>query len=154
MNQFNYHATQVIFNIINIIVVFILYNNGVFGPKTINFSEILISFFNQMILPGLLIFGIPCISIIIYTFKNRFQNIKNYPMNKLIHIELVTYNLIFIPIILIIGGFMLYLWTSVQGSAFVIAFCGLFLNMTVFHHCYVMKGHKYIDQLWLHKENS
>lgn len=154
MNQFNYHATQVIFNIINIIIVFILYNNDVFGPKTYDFSEILISFFKQTILLELFIFGIPCICIIIYTFKNRFQNIKNYPMNKLIHIELITYNLIFIPISLIITGFIIYLWTNVQGSAFVIAFCDLFLNMTIFHYCYVMKSHKYIDQLWVHKENS
>lgn len=147
MNQFRYHLTQFIFNIINIIVVTILYNHHAFGTKTINLSILYTDFFKQMILPELLFYIIPIVCTIIYTFKHKFQNIKNFDFHKIIHIELIVYHLIFIPIIIFLIGCQLYLYIYIPGSSFLIAFSCIFSNMVIFHYLYVMRLHRYVDRL-------
>lgn len=105
MNEFNYHTIQIIFNILNIIVMTLLYNHDAFGPKTIDFSIILKEFFRQITVPYMIFFIIPLIFIIIFTVKKHFQNIKNYNIRKIIDINLVFYHMIFVPILLILFCF-------------------------------------------------
>ena len=42
MNQYNYYMSNIIFNIINIVLVIFLYNFGFFGEQTENIYEILL----------------------------------------------------------------------------------------------------------------
>lgn len=152
MNEFNYYTIQIIFNILNIIVVTLLYNHDAFGPKTIDFSIILKEFFRQITVSYMIFFIIPLIFIIIFTVKKHFQNIKNYNIRKIIHINLVSYHLIFTPILLILVGLEVYLYSQAVDSSSLVAFCFLFSNMVVFHMLYVNSFHKYVDRLWTHEK--
>ena len=154
MNEFNYYTIQIIFNILNIIVVTLLYNHDAFGLKTIDFSIILKEFFRQITVSYMIFFIIPLIFIIIFTVKKHFQNIKNYNIRKIIHINLVFYHMIFVPILLILVGLEVYLYSQAVDSSSLVAFCCLFSNMVVFHMLYVNSFHKYVDRLWTHKKNS
>lgn len=146
MNQYNYYMSNIIFNIINIVLVIFLYNFGFFGEQTENIYEILLSFATfSFFIP----ISIACAIIVLITFITYLKNI-NENIKKDISIELVTYNIIFIPIIIALYFAMYYVWTTFIGSGWFCAFISIFASMFLFNYLYVMHFYKIIDRIFVH----
>ena len=73
-------------------------------------------------------------------------------MQETIVINLIIYNMIFIPIIIALSGFIYFLVFYVCESAWVVAFVNIFLNMFLFHWLYVMRLHNDVDRIWTYQK--
>ena len=144
MNQFNYYMSNLIFNILSIIMIIILYNFGFYGEQTENFLEILLSFITQSFFtPISIAFAIIIVCTLIFRSKNKNPN-------KDISIEIISYSFIFIPIIIALGYAMYYIWTTFTNSGWFCAFISIFYDMFIFHYLYVISFYKTIDRIFIH----
>lgn len=141
LNQFNYYFFNLIFNIISIISIIFLYNFGFFGEQTENISEILLNFFTFSFFNAI---SIVFIIIILITAISYIRNIRKNIRNN-ISIELTTYNIIFIPITILLYVALYYVW-AFANSAWFCAFIAVFANMFLFNYLYVMFLYKIIDR--------
>lgn len=142
MNRYNYYGYNLLFMVINTIMIIILYNQGYLGMITEDFGEILKSFLGFYFNPiELIIILLTIIPFTLYYLKKKNRD----ELPSTISIELVTYSCIFIPIILILTAIEFYLAIYVPGSAWLVAFIMLFTHLFIFHYAYVMQLHKYVD---------
>ena len=93
--------------------------------------------------------SIACAIIVLITFITYLKNI-NENIKKDISIELITYNIIFIPIIIALYFAMYYVWTTFIGSGWFCAFISIFASMFLFNYLYVMHFYKIIDRIFVH----
>jgi len=125
-------------------MVITLYNFGYYGEQTENFLEILLSFITQSFFtPVSIVFAIIIVYILIFKSKN-----KN--LNKDISIEIISYSMVFIPIIILLGYVMYYVWTTFINSGWLCAFISIFYSMFIFHYLYVISFYKIIDRKFIH----
>ena len=106
MNRYNYYGYNLLFMIINTIMIIILYNRGYLGMVTEDFSEILKSFLWFYFDPiHIVIIILTIIPFTLYYLKKKNRD----ELPPTISIEIVTYSCIFIPIIIFLSTVELYL---------------------------------------------
>ncbi|WP_270640446.1 hypothetical protein [Longibaculum muris] len=142
MNRYNYYGYNLLFMIVNTIMIIILYNQGYLGMVTEDFSEILKSFLGFYFDPmHIIIILLTIIPFTLYYLKKKNRD----ELPSTISIEIITYSCIFIPIIIILTVIELYLTLNIPGSAWLVAFVMLFSHLFIFHYIYVIKLYKYVD---------
>ena len=96
MNNKNYHVVNFVFNIVSILMVIFAYNQGWYSQVTEDFLNILLEFGKSIFFNPVEIFFVIVILLLqIKHIKTHFQY-----MQETIAINLIIYNMIFIPIIM------------------------------------------------------
>lgn len=142
MNEFNYYFSNLIFNIFNIFFTFILYENNVFGIKTISFFDMLFNLDSE-----LLFYIILGIIGVIPVIKHAF---KNFDIQKIISFKLLPYKIIFVSITIILLCIEYYLYNNIEAASFQISVLFILSNMCIFHLFYVLLLHPRIDSYFSH----
>lgn len=150
MNNMNYHVVNFVFNIVSILMILFAYNQGWYGQVTEDFLYILLEFGKSIFFdPVTIFFVIVILLLLIKHIKTHFQY-----MQETIAINLIIYNMIFIPIIIALSGFIYFLVFYVYESAWLVAFVNIFLNMFLFHWLYVTRFHNEVDRIWTYQKKS
>ena len=150
MNNMNYHVVNFVFNIVSILMIIFAYNQGWYGQVTEDLLYILLEFGKTIFFdPVDIFFVIVILLLLIKHIKTHFQS-----MQETIAINLIIYNMIFIPIIIALSGFIYFLVFYVYESAWLIAFVNIFLNTFLFHWLYVTRFHNEVDRIWTYQKKS
>lgn len=142
----NYYLFNAIFDVMNIIFVWFIYSQGYLGEVTMDFGNMLSSFlidsfFNPIDLLFIIVIGL----ILLVSFLKRLK--KRGKFETTVTIEIFTYLLIFVPIIIFLTGAEIWLYLNSALSAWLIAFIMLFNHMFIFHCFYVLFIYRYTDSL-------
>ena len=115
MNNMNYHVVNFVFNIVSILMIIFAYNQGWYGQVTEDFLYILLEFGKSIFFDPVTIFFVIVILLLqIKHIKTHFQYIQEA-------INLIIYNMIFIPIIIALSEFVYFLVFYVYESAWLVA---------------------------------
>lgn len=138
LNEKNYILSNIVFNVLSFIMILISYRLGFFGDVDGTLYRVLVDFGVSLLEPvGLFL-------LLIIVFHNYKQSKSRRKKGiKTITIEFKTYSMIFIPLIVLLMGLIIYF----KESPWLVAFILLFYNMLIFHYLYVWKIHKTIDEI-------
>lgn len=147
INRSNYYLFGVLFNLLNVVLVAVMYAAGWFGGITVSFGTLLSDFFvetlfNQVDL--ILLIGAIVVALFECFYKGKKKRSKTISYNQ------KTFRRVFIPIICVLVVSEIYLFTVYVDSGWLIAFILVFLNMVIFNFAYVLWLYKYCDKLVKH----
>lgn len=148
INKFNYYLFGVLFNLLNVVLVGMMYESGWFGAVTVSFETLVIDFFSETLfnrIDLILLIGAIVVAII------EGYHLKKNKRDKEISFNKKTFKKIFIPVIAVLVAGVVYLYTVYVDSGWLIAFGLVILNMVIFNFVYVLWLYKYCDKLVKHR---
>lgn len=149
INKFNYYLFAVLFNLLNVVLVGMMYESGWFGLVTVSFETLVIDFFSETLfnrIDLILLIGAIVVAIMEgYHLKKKDKRDKEMSFNQ------KTFKMIFIPVIVVLVAGEVYLFTVYVDSGWLFAFGLVILNMVIFNFAYVLKLYKYCDKLVKHR---
>lgn len=145
INKFNYCLFSILFNILNVILVGMMYTSGCFGVVEVSFKTLVIyifqeTFFNQVDL--ILLIGAIVVALFEYFYKGKKKRSKTTSYNQ------KTFRIVFIPIICVFIAAEVHLLTSYVDSGWLIAIVLVGINMLIFNYVYVLRLYKFCDRLF------